>query len=332
MRYSGIKPIVFFLGLFSLYTSKAQTIKGISAENLDSLKNIEIQMQGQAEQVIDGTTFETRRTSCYSLIRNLVVALNLPGSFNYPFDSLKQLVITKSPDDKFRIFTWNLRNDNDSYRFYGAIQRNEKSGLSIIPLFDAGPLIKRPEDTTVDSKFWWGALYYKIIPVKVNGEVNYTLLGWNGANKKSNKKVIDVLRFQEGTAIFGAPIFKVGRNDIMTRVVFEFSNEVQNMVLTYEPEKKYIVFDHLAPITPKAIGFYELYYPDGSYDYFSFENGYWNLKEMLFDNGTIKTTNDDIEQRAKKFRKLHPPRDQPTEDKSKEEKPKDKTTEEEKKD
>ncbi len=301
MRYLSISLFLLLFTFMNLSVIQAQDlIKGISDQDLDSLKNLEIQMQGQAEQIIECADFSTRKTSCYSLIRNLVVALNLPGSFNYPFDSLKQISIVKSPDDKFRIFTWNLRNNDDSYRFYGAIQRNEKTGVTLIPLFDAGPLIKKPEDTTVDNNFWWGALYYKIIPVNAKNETYYTLLGWNGASKKSNKKVIDVLRFQEGAVVFGAPIFKVGATDIMTRVVFEYSNEVQNMVLTYEPEKKYIVFDHLAPITQKATGFYELYYPDGSYDYFVFEKGLWNLKEMLFDNGTIKTRNDHIEERTKK--------------------------------
>ncbi|MCX6188492.1 MAG: hypothetical protein NTW54_02595 [Bacteroidetes bacterium] len=300
MIHNGIRLVVLVAILLCGSILKAQVIKGISPEDMDSLQNLEIQMQGQSEQIIESADYSTRKTSCYSLIRNLVIALNLPGSFNYPFDSLKQISIVKSPDDKFRIFTWNLRNNDDSYRFYGAIQRNEKKGVMLIPLFDAGPLIKRPEDTTVDNNYWWGALYYKILPGKVKNETCYTLLGWNGANNKSNKKVIEVLRFQEGSVVFGAPIFKAGANDIMNRVVFEYNNEVQNMVLTYEPVKKYIVFDHLAPITPKAIGRYELYYPDGSYDYFVFENGYWNLKEMLFDNGTIKTLNDNIEQRTKK--------------------------------
>src|SRR5262249_52961055 len=156
----------------------------------------------------------------------LVIALSLPGSFNYPFDSLKEISIVKSPDNKFRIFTWNLRNDNDSYRFYGAIQRNEKQPVKLIPLFDAGPLIKKPEDTTVNNNFWWGALYYKIIPVKANNETYYTILGWNGSNKKSNKKVIEVLTFKDTIVVFGAPIFKAGPNDIMYRVVFEYSNDV----------------------------------------------------------------------------------------------------------
>jgi hypothetical protein len=316
MRHKSIS----FLSLFFIALSfglNAQTVKGITPERLDSLKNLEIQMQGQSENIIDGPDFSTRRTSCYGFIHNLAVALRIEGSYNYPFDSLKEISIANSPDNRFRIFTWNLRNEKESFRFYGVIQRNEKTGLRMIPLFDAGPLIKKPEDTTVDNNYWWGALYYKILPVKVKGEMCYTLLGWNGADKKSNKKVIDVLRFQEGTPIFGAPIFKVGPNDIMYRVVFEYSNEVQNMVLKYEPEKKYIVFDHLAPLTAKAIGIYELYYPDGSYDYLEFKDNYWQLREMLFDNGTIKTANDDIERRSNNYRKLHPPRDEPKKEEEK---------------
>jgi hypothetical protein len=307
MRYSGIRLFVLFLAVLWCSVGDAQ-IKGITPERLDSLEDLEVQMQGQAEEIIDGPDLLTRKTSCYSLIRNLVIALNIPGSYNYPFDSLTQLSIVKSPDNKFRIFTWNLRNNKDSYRFYGVIQRNEEKGVKLLPLFDAGPLIKHPEDTIVDNNYWWGALYYKIIPVKVGNEINYTLFGWNGADKHSNKKVIDVLRFQEGAAIFGSPIFKVGAKDIMHRVVFEYSNDVQNMVLTYDAEKKYIIFDHLVPISPQAEGNYGLYFPDGSYDYFVFEKGYWMMKEQLFDNGTIKTSNDNIEERTKKLREQRPPK------------------------
>jgi hypothetical protein len=302
-----LKVPVSALFVFMMMGSYAQVSK-IKPENLDSLKNLELTMQGQAEMIIDGPDQETRKTSCYNLIKTLVLALKIESSYYYPFDSLKQISILKSPDDKFRIFTWNYRNDNDSYRFYGAIQRNEKTGNNIFPLFDAGPLIKRPEDTIVDNNFWWGALYYNIIPVKSGKETCYTLLGWNGANNKSNKKVIDVLRWQEGVPVFGAPIFKAGENDIMQRVVFEYNNSVNDMVLRFELEKNWIVFDHLIPITPKATGHYELYYPDGSYDYFVFEKGFWVLKEQLFDNGTIKTGNDDIEQRSKKVKTKEPPK------------------------
>lgn len=295
-------------------------IKGIPKENYDSLVNLELQMQGQAESTIDGPDQSTRKTSCYSLIRNLVVALKLKGSFYYPFDSLRQISILTAPDNTFRIFTWNYRNDKDAYRFYGVIQRNGEDGnSSTFPLFDAGPLIKRAEDTVVDNNFWWGALYYAIIPVKVGKETYYTLLGWNGASAKSNKKVIDVLRWQEGIPTFGAPIFKAGPNDIMHRVVFEYSNDVKSMVLEYVPEKKYIVFDHLIPLSAKAEGIYELYFPDGSYDYFSFEKGYWILNEKLFDNGTIKTANDNIEQRSKKIKPKTPPKE-PKDDKKEDEK------------
>jgi hypothetical protein len=318
MRRNGFQIFLLITLFLGFPEGRSQVIKGISPEHLDSLKNLEIEMQGQAELIIDAADFDTRKTTCFSFIRNLAAALSLPGSYNYPFDSLRQISITKSPDDKFRIFTWNLRNKDDAFRFYGAIQRNEKTGVTVIPLFDAGPLIRKPEDTIVDSKSWWGALYYKIIPVKVQNEMCYTLLGWNGSNKKSNKKVIDVLRFQEGTAVFGAPIFRAGANDIMHRVVFEYSNEVQHMILKYEPEKKYIVFDHLVPINPKATGFYELYYPDGSYDYFVFEKGYWVLKEKLFDNGTIRTANDDIEERTKKLKKQNPSDEKKKEDPKKE--------------
>src|ERR1700728_554773 len=35
-------------------------------------------------------------------------ALNLPNSFDYPFDSLNTIARLESPDKKFRIINWNL--------------------------------------------------------------------------------------------------------------------------------------------------------------------------------------------------------------------------------
>src|ERR1700748_2100836 len=61
-----------------------------------------------------------RKNANYKFIKTLVAALKTPNSFLYPFDSVKSITITNSPDNRFRMLTWHIMNDDGSYRFYGA--------------------------------------------------------------------------------------------------------------------------------------------------------------------------------------------------------------------
>ena len=86
--------------------------------------------------------------------------------------------------------------DDGSYRFYGTIQMNTGDKLMMYPLSDYSPFIKNPEDTVTDNIKWYGAQYYKIIPVYTDQNPYYVLLGWKGNTVKANKKVIEVLSFK----------------------------------------------------------------------------------------------------------------------------------------
>ncbi|MEO6631504.1 MAG: hypothetical protein ABIN13_07280, partial [Mucilaginibacter sp.] len=150
----------------------------------DSLKTL-------GKTFINNETDPERKNANYQFIKTLVNALKVPNSFLYPFDSLKTISIQNSPDNKFRIFSWPIVNSDGSYRFYGAIQMNTGGALKIYPLEDYSPLLKNPEDSVTDNRKWFGAQYYKIIPVYGNNPY-YVLLGWKGNTVKSTKKVIEV--------------------------------------------------------------------------------------------------------------------------------------------
>ena len=83
-----------------------------------------------------------RKNANYLFIKTLVSALKIPNSFLYPFDSVKSISILNSPDNKFRIFSWPVMNNDGSYRFYGAIQMNTGGALKLYPLEDYSPLFK----------------------------------------------------------------------------------------------------------------------------------------------------------------------------------------------
>ena len=213
-----------------------------------------------------------RKNANYQFIKTLVNALKVSNSFLYPFDSLKTISIQNSPDNKFRIFSWPIVNNDGSYRFYGAVQMNTGGPLKIYPLEDYSPLLKNPEDSITDNRKWFGAQYYKIIPVYGNNSY-YVLLGWKGNTVKSTKKVIDVLSFKNDKMQLGMPIFEEkGKN--RKRVVFEYTRQ-SSMLLRYVPEQKLIVFDNLVPPDKKLKDKFDTYGPDLTYNGYRLTNGKW---------------------------------------------------------
>ena len=204
-----------------------------------------------------------------TFIKRFINALKINGSFNYDFDSLKRISIIKSPDHTFRIITWFLPNNDGTYRFYGTIQMGTANGgLKLFPLTDQTNNIVDVNSIT-DYKSWFGARYYEMVPVLVNGkQPYYILLGWKGNTDKTTKKVIDVLSFEKGEPVFGRNIFEMKKNGTLkNRVVFEY-NKLNSMTLTVDNKVNMIVFDHLAPYDAKMVGNYEFYGTDLSFDGF----------------------------------------------------------------
>ena len=214
---------------------------------------------------------------------NLLKAIETTGSFSYPFAQLRSIGCITSPDQKVRIYNWNIENDEDlTQNYYGFIQKyDEKKGK--YQIFELkcnrmmGMMGASKSNEVVDHTNWYGALYYKILPVERNKKTYYTLLGWDGNNSMSNLKLIDALHFSGTTAKFGAPIFRQGK-EALNRVWFEYAKDV-TMHLNYEEKYKRIIFDHLAPQSPALTGFYSTYAPDLSHDAFVFEDGRWYLVE-----------------------------------------------------
>lgn len=199
--------------------------------------------------------------------------LEMKGAMDYPFDSLKSIAKLTSPDHYFRIFNWNVQNNNGTFTYYGFVLVPDNK-IRIFELFDQGITIKEPEDKTLDNRKWLGALYYDIIISGTKGRKEYTLLGWDGHNKTSARKIIDVMVIQSDKIQFGAPIFVGSDKSVKKRIVFEFSSQA-SMTLRYNEKEQLLVYDHLIPESPAAEGIPEFYFPDGSFDGFRLENERW---------------------------------------------------------
>jgi len=222
---------------------------------------------------INSETDLVRKNANYAFIKVLVSALKMPNSFLYGFDSVKSINVINSPDNRFRIFCWHILNNDGSYRFYGTVQMNTGGKLKMYPLEDYSPLTKNPEDTVTDNRGWYGAQYYKIIPVYAQPKPYYLLVGWKGYTAESTKKVIDVLSFEGDKIQFGKRVFD-GNGKGRERVIFEYNRGV-SMLLKYVPDQNLIVFDHLAPPDPKLKNDKKSYGPDLTYSGYKLKNGRW---------------------------------------------------------
>jgi hypothetical protein len=207
--------------------------------------------------------------------------------FSYPFSRLKTLGSITSPDLTFRFFNWNIEQEDQSQKYYCFILKKDerKNEYTIIELIDNSFMLPPRPDEVLNEEQWYGALYYKIIPVSKAGKTYYTLLGWDGSNAMSSVKLIDVLSFSGKHVKFGNGIFKT-KEGTQKRVFFEYSKKAV-MSLAYDEQRNRIIFDHLSPESPGMEGFYEYYVPDMSYDAFVFTDNKWVFQEDVVGlNGT----------------------------------------------
>jgi hypothetical protein len=205
--------------------------------------------------------------------------LQLEGAFTHSFTKLKSVGVIDSPDKMVRIVNWNVEQEDFTHIYYCYILRydTKKKNVQITELIDNSMMLPAQPDDILTADSWYGALYYKIIPIDKGSKTMYTLLGWDGATSASNIKLIDVLYFNGSQPKLGSPIFKM-KDQTLKRVFFEHSEKAV-MSLRYEDQYNRIIYDHLSPEAPGLEGFYSFYVPDMSYDALLMNNGKWNLKE-----------------------------------------------------
>lgn len=197
-------------------------------------------------------------------------------SFNYTFDSLsKQISIIKSSDNLVKIYTWGIVLSDGTYKYSGFIQQKtkKKSEIELVKLYDNSLKIQNPEKEILNSENWFGCIYYDIILYKYKKNKYYTLLGWDGNDDFSTKKIIEVANFTSSGKVKFSADFKI-ENQNQKRIIFEYSSQAQ-MLLQYNEDLKMIVFDHLSPSSPKFEGNYHYYGPDFSYDAIYFDSNKW---------------------------------------------------------
>ncbi len=296
-----ITRLLFLLILFLLIRGEYNTAEGQVFQNI---------MQAEEALCKDltalnvATNDSTRRLCNQKFSDDLLTTLVLPSSDNHPFDSLKTLTRISSPDNKFRIFQWNLPDSDGRSRFYGFIKITGSTPAKIFPLVDFSDSLPMPDTMVLDHLHWPGALYYKIIQgEQVTGKIFYTMLGWAGRNALTAQKVIEILSFNDiGKPCFGLKVFPDYGEGNMARIVFRFA-ATTGMSIKYEQlpiasDKRWnsrkrifeytmknawiIVCDRMVPLDPQLDGQYQYYVAAGDiFDGFIFKHNYWSYMKGI---------------------------------------------------
>ena len=205
--------------------------------------------------------------------------LQLKEAFSYPFSKLKTVGVIDSPDGQLRIINWNVEKADLSHNYYCYVLFPQKrSDLhAFIELKDNTFGMPTQPEGVLTSDQWYGALYYKIIPMDKGNRTLYTVIGWDYYSPMSQVKMLDVMYISGNTEKLGSPVFKLGK-EIKSRVFYEHSKKA-TMYLNYEADRKRIMMDHLSPESPSMKNFKEFYVPDLSYDAFIQEGSRWVLTE-----------------------------------------------------
>lgn len=280
--------LVILLTIGWLYNGFAQdTTNTISDEDLKILQTNEDSMRYLGRQVLQNRTKEIRIASSNQLNELLKTSLEIENSFQYSFDSILHVSILYPDDSTFRIFTWQLYVSPNEYRYAGIIQKNSPHS-DLFVLNDRSASNFFPDNMTVSSSNWFGALYYNLKQINTSSGSYYTLFGLDNNSMWVKRKIIDVLYFtEEGKPQFGSPIFHgVNKNqqaETKHRVLLDYSAE-GSISCNYSNEYGLIIFDNLIPIGGSHEGQGVIQVSDGSYRGYKFDGEKWVFIEKVFND------------------------------------------------
>jgi len=239
-----------------------------------------------------------------------------PQILHYAFDSLKDISLLSPKDKKFKLITWNLQLDNGTHAFFGYLLVNNvkriKTGFlkhetvenyDYFRLIDRSATVKNPETYIGGTDKWFGMLYTQL--VECDGF--YTLIGWDGNDKLTQRKFVDVLSFRaDGTPVFGKDVFRFPKKN-PKRLMFEWSQEV-SMSVKYNEKRNLIIYNHLSSKQEGNVldGQFQYYGPDGRYDALELQKDKWVVLEDIEANSDINPLRDSKKPNPKKHKKRMP--------------------------
>ena len=279
--------------LFIIFLSTNVAAQKITLADERILHRKEDSLKVLALKIIQGRNSADRFLADSEFTKMFVRALKTKNSFHYPFDSLITISRLSPEDSSFKIFTWQMVVNDNIVRQHGAIQMRTVDGsLKLFPLIDKSDITVNVIDTAGNNFGWIGAVYYRIIVTQYSGKNYYTLLGYDENNIRSNKKVVEVLTFENGEPIFGGSYFTVSEINpaerFGKRLILEYKKNASPR-LVYDAEQNMIIYEHLIPEhegdDPKKR---YTYVGDGDYEGLKWENGKWVHIEKVYTQKTAE--------------------------------------------
>jgi hypothetical protein len=274
-----MRILTLFCFLFWVLSANAQLNVGLTTVEIEGEKKIDDEAIEVLTYRILNTTSDLLKDSLNKeLIALLSLELSKEDAFEHPFNAVKSMSILTPRDSSFRLFNWNIPYSDGSYSYECAVLRKEETGTFHYFLQPTKQDSINPEKLNLSDNHWIPALYYDIISTSTKFGNYYTLLGWDGNNRLTQKKIIDIIWFDgKGNAKLGAPIFQHKR-DLLSRRIFELGAQ-NRMQLFFNEVVDRIQFDHLSPPNSTLEGIYEYYGPDLTFDAYYWNNGKWTLSE-----------------------------------------------------
>ena len=249
------------------------------------------------EALLQALKIEARILHQDSLAENRLEASKNIDSLLYlilEFPQAKQLdvegISRQTPEDEsFDIYTWQLSHDQNRHSYGGMIRRHEEA--KTIRLVDKAYEAKPAHLVLLRAKSWHGALYYKILDFKHEGETHYLLFGYHVLNFVTRRKLLEVLHFDKtGQPKFGKKVIESrdhqGRPLWVNRLILDYSaSSVCN--LKYDYNDNMVIFDHLiSEALPEGM----TAVTDGSYCGLKLQKGKWTYVEMPYPYQYDKST------------------------------------------
>ncbi len=297
---------------------------GLSSQAQDKAKMQDYQsrLSSLFIRVAEAPTDNERYLASEEAVQLLAEALDEEDSEEWKWSLPQYVSVLTSPDKLFRIFTWAVVRDNGEFECFGAVQfYNEKEEVyEHLLLNDKSEEIMNREESVLAADQWLGAVYQDLIQTTTSSHTYYTLLGWNGVDNLTERKIIEPVYIRNGVPQFGAPLFRRMRNQ--RRVVLEYSNDAvvnlryetqtveevehkrekvkgtnryQTVEIKKEHKETMIIFDEVEPQIPGMEGLFQYYVPSGTELAYAFVDGKWELRNGAQGRLTDKKLNKDFE-------------------------------------
>ncbi|MCA1756560.1 MAG: hypothetical protein LC649_03775 [Bacteroidales bacterium] len=215
-----------------------------------------------------------RRQISDSLIAVTGEYLSSDIPFEHIYSDIRYMGYYMASDSLVKIVSWNipLNDGSNSYICFVVRRTGEEKHIYLLRGERGTLTIDQHQQFALEE--WYGALYYDIIPFKSDNSVLYLLPGLDMNDLYTNGKVIEIMGFgSDGIPYFGDKVIRSG-DSIISRMLFRYSSN-SSMMLRYESEREWMVFDHLSPAEPAFSGVYSYYGPDSSYDALELRGGEW---------------------------------------------------------